>query len=221
MTLNRISSRAASALPLVGIGLALANWNARPAEARAWAIAVVMLFVMIAVRYGWQLALRRSSERNDSSERAAIISAALIRIVGEVNRGVVFGALMMVISLALTLAHSYGLVDVPRGGRWTTMTMILVGAYLAVLGNAMPRQLPPLASMQGHGARVQAFQRLAGWTWVLCGLGFAAVWLAMPFDEARRVAPALVAAAMIVTIVEFARLVFSLRKLRLHGQNLN
>jgi len=217
MTFSSILSRAASALPLIGIGLALANWNARPAAARAWAIAIVLFFVMIAVRYGWQLALRRSSRRSDVSERAAIISAALTRVVSEVNRGVVFGALIMVISLAVTLAHSYGFVDVPHSGRWTAMTMIIVGAYIAVLGNAMPRQLPPLSSMLGDGARIQAFQRRTGWTWVLCGLGFAMAWLVLPIAEARRVSVALVAAATIVTIVQLLRI----RKVRVHAPRLH
>jgi hypothetical protein len=216
MAFSSISSRAASAVPLIGIGLALANWNARPAAARAWAIAIVMLFVMIAVRYGWQFALRRSS-RNKGTERGVVIHAALARTATEVNRGVVFGALMMVIPLAAALAHSYGLVDVPNSGRWTAMTMIVLGAYLAVLGNDMPRQLPPLSSMQGDGARIQTFQRRTGWTWVLCGLGFAVTWLVLPIAEARRVSVALVAGATIVTIVQLLRI----RKVRVHTSGLH
>ena len=128
---------------------------------------------------------------------------------------VVFGALMMIIPLALTLAHAYGVVDDPDSGRRTTM--IILGAYLAVTGNAMPRMLPPTSSMQCDGARVQAFQRLAGWTWALCGLGFATAWLALPIDAAEPVSMALVAAAMIVTIVQLLRL----RKPRQHAPGLN
>ena len=125
--------------------------------------------------------------------------------------GVVSGALMMIIPLAVTLAHAYGVVEDPDSGRPTTM--IILGAYLAVTGNAIPRMLPPMSSMQCDGARVQAFQRLAGWTWVLCGLGFATAWLALPIDVAESVSMALVVAAMIVTIVQLLRL----RKLRQHA----
>jgi hypothetical protein len=95
--------------------------------------------------------------------------------------------------------------------------MIMVGAYLAVTGNAMPRMLPPTSSLPCGGARVQAFQRLAGWTWVLCGLGFATAWLALPIDAAEPVSMALVVAAMIVTIVQLLRL----RKPRQHAPGLN
>ena len=113
MALNWISSRAASVLPLMGIVLALANWNARPDAALAWTAAIVMFLVMVAVRRFSQLAFRRSSG-----------DAASIRSVASVTGGVVFGALMMIIPLALTLAHAYGVVDDPDSGMRRT-TMIL------------------------------------------------------------------------------------------------
>ena len=205
MALNWISSRTVSALPLIGIGLALANWNAKPAAAWAWAAAIVVLVVMVAVRRHFQLALSRSPG-----------DAASVRSVASVASAVVFGALMMIIPLALTLAHAYGLVEDPDSGMQRT-TMIMVGAYLAVTGNAMPRMLLPTSSMPGGGARVQAFQRHAGWTWVLCGLGFAMAGLALPVDALTPISFALVATAMIVTIVQLLRL----RKPRPHAPHLN
>ncbi len=112
---------------------------------------------MVAVQRFWQRASNRSS--GDAA----------------------FGALMIIIPLAMTLAHAYGVVDHPDSGMQRTI-MILVGAYLAVTGNAMPRMLPPTSSMPCDAARIQAFQRIAGWTWVLCGLGLAMAWLALPID---------------------------------------
>ena len=204
MALHWISSRAASALPVIGIALALANWNARPDAAWAWAAAIVMFLVMVAVRRRFQLAFRRSSG-----------DAVSIRSFASVTGGVVFGALMMIIPLAVTLAHAYGVVEDPDSGRRTTM--IILGAYLAVTGNGLPRMLPPMSSMPCDGARVQAFQRLAGWTWVLCGLGFATAWLVLPIDAAGPVSMALCVAAMIVTIVQLLRF----RKPRQHAPGLN
>ena len=205
MALNWISSRIGSALPLIAIGLALANWNAKPAAAWAWAAVIVISVVMVAVQRFWQLALSRSPG-----------DAALVRSVDSVASAVVFGALMMIIPLALTLAHAYGVVDDPDSGMRRT-TMIMIGAYLAVTGNAMPRMLPPTSSMPCGGARVQAFQRLAGWTWVLCGLGLAMAGLVLPIDAAGPISMALVATAMIVTIVQLLRL----RKPRPHAPRLN
>ena len=205
MALNWISSRIGSALPLIAIGLALANWNAKPAAAWAWAAVIVISVVMVAVQRFWELALSRSPG-----------DAALVRSVDSVASAVVFGALMMIIPLALTLAHAYGVVDDPASGMQRT-TMIMVGAYLAMTGNAMPRMLPPTSSMPCGGAQVQAFQRLAGWTWALCGLGLAMAGLVLPMDTAGPISMALVATAMIVTIVQLLRL----RKPRPHAPRLN
>ena len=205
MAFNWISSRIGSVLPLIAIGLALANWNAKPAAAWAWAAAIVMFVVMIAVQRRSQLALGRSPG-----------DATSVRGVASVAGAVVFGALMMIIPLALTLAHAYGLVDDPDS-RMRRTTMIMLGAYLAVTGNAIPRMLPPTSSMPCGGARVQAFQRHAGWTWALCGLGYAMAWLALPIDVAGPISMALVATAMIVTIVQLLRL----RKPGPHAPRLN
>jgi uncharacterized membrane protein YeiB len=204
MVFNSITAWAGAALPLIGIVLALANWNARPEAAWAWAAAIVMFVVMVIARHGAQFALRRSSG-----------DAPSVRNVAAVTSAVVFGALMMVIPLAVTLAHAYGVADDPDSGQ--RATMIVFGAYLAVFGNSLPRMLPPVSSMQCNGARVQAFQRLAGWTWVLCGLGFATAWLVLPIDAAETASTVLVAAAMIVTIVQLLRL----RKPRQHAPGLN
>lgn len=130
--------------------------------------------------------------------------------------GIVWGALSVIIPLAMTLAHAYGVVDDPDSGMRRT-NMIMIGAYLAITGNAMPRMLPPTSSMPCGGARVQAFQRLAGWTWTLCGLGFAMAWLALPIDAATPISMALVTTAMIVTIVQLLRL----RKPGPHAPRLN
>jgi hypothetical protein len=205
MALNSISSRTASVLPLIGIGLAVANWYARPAAAWAWAAVIVSSVVMAAVHGRSQLALSRSSG-----------DAASVRNADSIAHAVVFGALMMIIPLALTLARAYGIVDDPDSGIRRT-TMIMVGAYLAMAGNAMPRMLPPTSSMPCDGARVQAFQRFAGWTWALCGLGYAMAGLALPIDAATPVSVALVATAMIVTIVQLLRL----RQPRPHAPRLN
>ena len=204
MVFNSITDRAAAALPPIGIVLALANWNARPDAAWAWAAVIVMSLIMAAVRWRSQLAFRRSSG-----------DAVSIRSFASVTGAVAFGALIMIVPLAMTLGHAYGVVEDPDSGRRTTM--IILGAYLAVLGNGIPRMLPPMSSLQCDGARVQAFQRLAGWTWALCGLGFVTAWLALPIDAAESVSTALVLAAMAVTIVQLVRL----RKLRQHAPGLN
>ena len=201
MALKRIAFAAASTLPVIGIVLAAANWNARPEAALAWAAAIVMFLVMLGVKRRVGGAVRRSPD-----------DAASVRSLASVTASVVFGALMMIIPLGVTLAHVYGVVDDPDSGR--RASMIILGAYLVVMGNALPRMLPPQSTLPGDGARAQAFHRLAGWTWVLCGLGYALAWLALPIGMAEPVSMALVALAVIATVVQLLRL----RKPRQHAQ---
>ena len=185
--------RAASALTAVGIVLVVANWYARPEAALAWTAPLAMFAVMFAALRLSRRALRRSTG-----------DATALRSLDRIPTAVVFAALMMGIPLALTLARSYGVVDDIDLGRRSTG--VLIGAFLAMLGNVMPKNLPPLSSMRCDGARQQAFQRLAGWTWVLCGLASAIAWLALSIDSAEIATTVLVVAAMVVTIVQLLRL---------------
>ena len=185
--------RTALALTAVGAVLVLANWYARPEVSLVWTANLVMFAVMLAALGVSRLALRRSSA--DARAR---------RSFDWITTGVVFGALMMGVPLALTLARSYGVVDDTDLGRRSTG--VLVGTFLAMLGNIMPKNLPPLSSMRCDGARQQAFQRRAGWTWVLCGLGSAIGWLALSIDSAEIATTVLVVTAMVVTIGQILRL---------------
>jgi hypothetical protein len=185
--------RAASALTAVGIVLVVANWYARPEAALAWTAPLAMFAVMFAA-----LRLSRRALPRSTGDTTAL------RSLDWIATGVVFGALMMGIPLALTLARSFGVVDDPDLGRRSTG--VLTGVFLMMLGNVMPKTLPPLSSMACDGARYQAFQRLAGWTWVLCGLGSVIAWIALSIDFAETATTVLVVAAMAVTIVQILRL---------------
>jgi hypothetical protein len=184
--------RAASALTAVGIVLASANWYTRPEAALAWTATLAMFAVMMVA-----LRLSRPAARRSPTEAGAA------RSLDQIPTAVVFAALMMGIPLALTLARSYGLVDGADLARRSTG--VLTGVFIMMLGNVMPKNLPPLSS-GCDGGRQQAFHRLAGWTWVLCGLASAVSWLALPIDVAETAAVVLVVTAIAVTIVHLVRL---------------
>ena len=192
MVPQSVMIRIASALTAVGIVLALANWYMKPEAALAWTAVLVMFAVMMAVLRLSRRAVRRFAEE-----------ATAARSLDQITTAVVFAALMMGIPLALTLARSYGLVDGFDVARRSTG--VLTSMFLVVLGNVMPKNLPPL-SLGYDGARQQAFHRLAGWTWVLCGLASAIGWLALPIDFAETAAVVLVVTAIAVTIVHLVRL---------------
>jgi hypothetical protein len=196
--------RTASALTAVGFVLVLANWYAKPEAALAWTAVLAMSAVM-----GVALRVSRRAFRDSTAKATAVPG------LDSIPTAVVFAALMMGIPLALTLARSYGLVDGADVARRSTGA--LIGAYLAMLGNVMPKHLPPLSSMGCDGVRQQAFHRRAGWTWVLCGLASAIGWLALPIDSAEIVSIVLVVIAMAVTIVHFLRLSRQRRDSPAHG----
>jgi hypothetical protein len=197
---------AASALSAVGIVLVLANWYAKPEAALAWTAALAVFVVMVAVLRVSRRAVRRSPGE-----------ATAARSLDSITTAVVFAAVMMGIPLALTLGRSYGLVDGTDVARRSTG--VLTGAFLAMLGNVMPKNLPPLSSMRCDGARQQAFHRRAGWTWVLCGLASAIGWLALPIDAAETATIVLVVTAMAVTIVHLVRLSRPRKGEPAHGVN--
>jgi hypothetical protein len=197
---------AASGLTVVGIVLALANWYAKPDAALAWAAVLVMSVVMVAVLHVSRRALRHSTG-----------AATAARSLESVPRAVVFAALMMGIPLAVTLARTYGLVDGDDVARRSTG--VLIGLFLAMLGNVMPKKLPPLSSTGCDGSRQQAFHRRAGWTWALCGLALAIGWLALPIDYAQIAAITLVVTAITVTIAHILRLRRPRKDEPVHGLN--
>jgi len=190
---NSMMFRAASAFIAVGIVLVLANWYTKPEAALAFTAVLAMFAVMIAALRWSRLAVR------DSTAKATAVPG-----LDRIPTAVVFAALMMGIPLALTLARSFGFVDGFDVARRSTG--VLTGAFLMMLGNVMPKNLPPLSS-GCDGARQQAFHRLAGWTWVLCGLASAIGWLALPIDFAETATIVLVVTAVAVTIVHLVRLV--------------
>ena len=65
-------------------------------------------------------------------------------------------------------AHAYGLVEDPDSGMMRRTNMIMVGAYLAVTGNAMPRLLPPTSSKKTLVTSC-AGGRSASWPVLPCG----------------------------------------------------
>ena len=205
MVPNAMMFRAASALIAVGIVLGLANWYARPEAALAWTAVLAMFVVMVAA-----LRVSRRAVRHATVKPAAV--AGLDRI----PTAVVFAALMMGIPLALTLARSYGLVDGSDVARRSTG--VLIGLFLVMIGNNMPKNLPPLSS-GCDAARQQAFHRRAGWTWVLCGLASAIGWLALPIDSAQIAAIVLMPTALVVTIGHLLHLIRQRKDEPAHGLN--
>jgi hypothetical protein len=115
-----------------------------------------------------------------------------------IRSGIVTAGLILVISLGAKLAVALGAVH--YGDIALRATMAIAGAFLAVTGNAIPKTLTPLAALHCDPARVQAVQRLAGWTWALAGLAVVIAWLTLPINLAEAMSFLLLPSAILVTV---------------------
>ena len=98
------------------------------------------------------------------------------RTVADLRLGLVFAGLMIAIPLALKLATRFGWMN--AGDLPDRLLMVLIGAFIVVTGNAIPKRLSPRGRCEP--VEVQAFRRFAGWTWVLAGLALMLAWLVLP-----------------------------------------
>jgi hypothetical protein len=166
------------------------NWYMRPQGAGGW-------FVVLLLLIGMTLALVLVSR--EPKEEAARRDAG-----GSVRSGIVTAGLILVIALGAKLAVALGAVHYDDIA--LRATMAIVGAFLAVTGNAIPKTLTPLAALHCDPAKVQAVQRLAGWIWVLAGLAVAIAWLTLPINLAEAMSFLLLPSAILLTVGQAVRL---------------
>jgi hypothetical protein len=160
------------------------NWYLRPQSAGSW-------FVVLVVLIGMTLALVLASR--EPKEEAARRDAG-----GSVRRGIATAGLILAISLGAKLGVALGAAH--YGDFALRATMAIMGAFLAVTGNDIPKTLTPLASLQCDPAKVHAVQRLAGWIWTLAGLAVAIAWLTLPINVAEAMSYLLLPSAILVTV---------------------
>jgi hypothetical protein len=160
------------------------NWYLRPQSAGPW-------FVVLLVLIGMTLALVLVS-REPKEEATRRVAG------GSVRRGIVTAGLILAISLGAKLAAALGAVH--SGDFAHRATMAIAGAFLAVIGNAIPKTLTPLAAQHSDPAKVQAVKRLAGWIWALAGLAVAIAWLTLPIYLAEVMSFLLLPSAILVTV---------------------
>jgi hypothetical protein len=180
----------APGLLAVGALLAAANWYADPRQALTSVVALVLLGLMAVV-----LRLFLTPPSSDAARRQTQDS---------IRSGIVFAGLMVVVSLGAKLSSTLG----NAGGREFPQRalMVILGAFLVFTGNAIPKTLAPLSGMHCDATRVQAFQRFAGWTWVLAGLVFTIGWLALPVLLADRMTVILLPGVMLVILAQLVHL---------------
>lgn len=97
---------------------------------------------------------------------------------------------LIVVALVSTSAPSMGLID---GDAVTRLVMGATGLMLVWYGNRMPKTFVP-------AAKARQVQRVGGWSMVLSGLIYAALWAFAPLDLALTAGCAVVVAGLVATI---------------------
>ncbi len=166
--------------------LAIANWYMNPAAGRSSAIGLAFIAFLVVPLW---LARRMESTRQGAAD--------------SLWNAVFFAGLMLSVALGGKLAHALGVIEDQELSR--RLTMALVGAFLAAMGNALPKTLTPLSASACDGAKTQAVQRFHGWTWFMAGLTYAMVWLVMPLDVAKPLSVLVIVAAMVLVIRQLLR----------------
>ncbi len=183
-----LSHQLAPALLAISMLLAAWNWYVQPQRASVWTVVLVVLALLMLAA----LAVRRSQPGVAGRRGADSIAA-----------GIVFAGLMLASSLGLKLAAALG--STSRSDLSQRVLMVILGVFFASIGNALPKTIQPLTA-NCDGARVQAFQRFAGWTWVLTGLTFATAWLVLPVNVAQPVSLVLLLGGMLTIGAQIVRL---------------
>jgi hypothetical protein len=164
--------------------LVVENWYLRPQSAGAWSAVLLVLIVMTLA-----LVMVSREPREEATRRDAGRS---------VRRGISTAGMILAISLDAKLAAALGAAHYDDIA--LRATMAIMGAFLAVTGNAIPKTLTPLAALHCDPAKVQMIQRLAGWIWVLAGLAVAIAWVTLPINLAETTSFLLLPSAIVVTV---------------------
>jgi len=126
------------------------------------------------------------------------------RAADEIKRALAFAAVILLAGAAVKGLRALGM---PEAADWShRLTMAATGAFLMVTGNAIPKTLTPLAALACDPARLQRFQRHAGWTWVLTGAALAIDWLLLPIPVAKPLTLLIVGSGIVAIVVPLARL---------------
>ncbi len=185
-----ISTYLSALLLMLSAALALVNWYLRPGRGLLWFVALLLIGCMAI------LLLVVSSSPKDRAARS--------RSGASIQSGILCAAGLLVIALGGKLAAGVGLAG--QGNLTWRLAMALLGAFLIFTGNGVPKMLTPLSTTQCDAARVQAFQRFGGWTWVLAGLGLVFAWLLLPVPSAQLLTGLLLPSAMILIGIQWLRL---------------
>ncbi len=121
---------------------------------------------------------------------------------------VALAALLMGTSAALAYAQAVDLIAPDTAKR---IVQVLIGLMLAAYANLMPKDVGRWRPSPVAVARAQSALRVGGWSLTLAGLAHAGLWAFAPLSVAHSASTAVVATAMLITMVYAARTLLACR----------
>ena len=127
---------------------------------------------------------------------------------------------LALISAAFLLMVSFGLKYLVSTGQLSADVSeralgVIVGLYLAVTGNYMPKTLYAGATRECDSSKAISLRRFGGWVFVLAGLSYAAIWLTVPIEHAATLSIAVVAGGTSMVVIPFIWLIITRKRRRL------
>jgi hypothetical protein len=111
---------------------------------------------------------------------------------------VLLGAVTMAVGLVVVgYAGAHGFIEPTLAHR---LRGVIVGVFLVVTGNSIPKNRGCGAEVACSPVRDPSFQRFAGWTYVLGGLGYTISYLALPIERAETVGMVFIGATIALVL---------------------
>ena len=120
----------------------------------------------------------------------------------QLRRALLVAALYLSTSMALNALRQHHFIGDEAVARLMGM---LLGAVMIVSGNAIPKNLVPLARLSCAPTREQTLRRVGGWALVLGGLGYTLAYAFAPIAIASTLATCLLAPAVLLMAGIMAR----------------
>lgn len=161
--------------------LGAADWYLAPERAVVW-LAAIATMAAIWLVVGW---LTWGSSAGGDSQAGFLAFSA------------VAAGVLLAVSLGDSMIDLLGIGDPPFAARTKGL---LAGLLLLVIGNLTPKILGPVTAgrCESHS---RSAQRFVGWTFVLAGFAYVAVWLFASVPAASRISTILCASAVALVLL--------------------
>ena len=114
-----------------------------------------------------------------------------------IQNGLLLAGLMLAAAISIKISQYAHIFSSDTASR---VLEVVIGLFLALYANFMPKSVPATRGPTNAGGRSQAVLRVGGWAFALAGLAFAAIWALAPLNLAQPFSTFVVVLAIVVTL---------------------